>query len=135
MAKKQQVIILNAGGGGVGAWDIRCSFHSLVAILVLVLVSGAVYLSAQSGHYLLQQDHDHPQSQSQSSSSSSTTTNASPQCDLFSGKWIFDNASYPLYKENQCIFMSDQLACEKFGRNDLNYRYWRWQPHHCNLPR
>ncbi|KAL2901893.1 Protein trichome birefringence-like 34 [Bienertia sinuspersici] len=31
--------------------------------------------------------------------------------------------------------MSDQLACEKFGRKDLSYQYWRWQPHHCDLPR
>lgn len=31
--------------------------------------------------------------------------------------------------------MSDQLACEKFGRKDLNYQFWRWQPHHCDLPR
>lgn len=31
--------------------------------------------------------------------------------------------------------MSDQLACQKFGREDLSYQKWRWQPHHCDLPR
>lgn len=31
--------------------------------------------------------------------------------------------------------MSDQLACEKFGRRDLGYRNWRWQPEECELPR
>ncbi|GAU13917.1 hypothetical protein TSUD_262440 [Trifolium subterraneum] len=31
--------------------------------------------------------------------------------------------------------MSDQLACEKFGRKDLNYQNWRWKPHQCDLPR
>lgn len=56
-------------------------------------------------------------------------------CDLFSGKWVFDNASYPLYSEKQCSFMSDQLACEKFGRENLEYQNWRWQPNDCNLPR
>ncbi|XP_026440184.1 protein trichome birefringence-like 34 isoform X2 [Papaver somniferum] len=31
--------------------------------------------------------------------------------------------------------MSDQLACEKFGRKDLSYQNWRWQPDQCDLPR
>ncbi|CAI9301578.1 unnamed protein product [Lactuca saligna] len=57
------------------------------------------------------------------------------ECNLFSGKWVFDNTSYPLYKEKECKFMSDQLACNKFGREDLSYQNWRWQPHHCDLPR
>lgn len=56
-------------------------------------------------------------------------------CDLFSGKWVFDNVSYPLYSEKECSFMSDQLACEKFGRENLEYQNWRWQPNDCNLPR
>ncbi|KAL1153699.1 hypothetical protein V6Z11_A09G194200 [Gossypium hirsutum] len=37
-------------------------------------------------------------------------------CDVFSGKWVFDNQSYPLYKESDCPYMSDQLACHKHGR-------------------
>ncbi|KAK9289400.1 hypothetical protein L1049_007555 [Liquidambar formosana] len=37
-------------------------------------------------------------------------------CDVFSGKWVFDNTSYPLYKESDCPYMSDQLACHKHGR-------------------
>ncbi|XP_071715805.1 protein trichome birefringence-like 34 [Rutidosis leptorrhynchoides] len=57
------------------------------------------------------------------------------KCNLFSGKWVFDNTSYPLYKEKECKFMSDQLACNKFGRQDLRYQNWRWQPQHCDLPR
>ncbi|XP_057472466.1 protein trichome birefringence-like 34 [Actinidia eriantha] len=31
--------------------------------------------------------------------------------------------------------MFDDLACEKYGRKDLNYQHWRWQPHGCDLPR
>ncbi|KAK6943432.1 PC-Esterase [Dillenia turbinata] len=57
------------------------------------------------------------------------------ECDVFSGKWIFDNTSYPLYNESRCPYMSDQLACHKHGRADLGYQYWRWQPHNCNLKR
>lgn len=56
-------------------------------------------------------------------------------CDVFSGKWIFDNSSYPLYHESDCPYMSDQLACHKHGRSDLGYQYWRWQPHGCDLKR
>lgn len=59
----------------------------------------------------------------------------SERCDVFSGKWVFDNTSYPLYNESHCPYMSDQLACHKHGRSDLGYQYWRWQPHYCNLKR
>ncbi|XP_065853601.1 protein trichome birefringence-like 34 isoform X2 [Euphorbia lathyris] len=34
----------------------------------------------------------------------------------------------------ECRFMSDQLACQKFGRMDLRYQNWRWQPDQCDLP-
>ena len=57
------------------------------------------------------------------------------ECDLFSGKWVFDNSSYPLYNESDCPYMSDQLACHKHGRPDVGYQYWRWQPHNCNMKR
>ena len=30
--------------------------------------------------------------------------------------------------------MSDEFACEKFGRKDLSYQNWRWKPHKCDLP-
>ncbi|CDY68152.1 BnaAnng26300D [Brassica napus] len=58
-------------------------------------------------------------------------------CDVFSGKWVFDNSSsYPLHKEFDCPYMSEQLACERYGRPDLEYQHWRWQPHPpCNLKR
>lgn len=56
-------------------------------------------------------------------------------CDVFSGKWVVDNSSYPLYEESNCPYMSDQLACRKHGRSDLRYQNWRWQPHDCNLKR
>ncbi|XP_047306705.1 protein trichome birefringence-like 34 [Impatiens glandulifera] len=56
-------------------------------------------------------------------------------CDLFSGKWVFDNQSYPLYKDRECSFMFDDLACEKYGRPDLRWQQWRWQPNDCVLPR
>lgn len=87
---------------------------------------GAVYLTAESG-YLVQED------AGEKLEDGGSTNNSG--CDLFSGKWVYDNKSYPLYKVEECRFMSDQLACGKFGRTDMDYQYWRWQPHRCDLPR
>lgn len=64
-----------------------------------------------------------------------TTVETAVECDLFSGRWIYDNSSHPLYVEEECMFMSDQLACGKFGRKEFKYQNWRWKPHHCDLPR
>ncbi|PIN02064.1 hypothetical protein CDL12_25425 [Handroanthus impetiginosus] len=110
--------------------DIRRSFQSLIALLAAALVVGAVYLTAESG-YLVQEDDENVVQRRSTGNESSENT----RCDLFSGKWVYDNESYPLYKDYECKFMSDQLACGKFGRKDLDYQHWRWQPHHCDLPR
>lgn len=58
-----------------------------------------------------------------------------PGCNLFSGKWVYDDESYPLYKEQQCSFLVDDFACGKFGRKEFEYQHWRWQPYDCDLPR
>lgn len=113
MAKKNLEIV-------VGTWGIRSSFRSLIAVLITVLIITAVYLTQESGIRLVWEYR---------------SNDLLSKCDLFSGKWVFDNETYPLYKEQQCTFMSDQLACEKFGRKDLSYQNWRWQPHQCNLPK
>ncbi|PSS23848.1 Protein trichome birefringence-like [Actinidia chinensis var. chinensis] len=121
MAKKLQVVS--------SSWAIRCSFQTLIGLLVAILVIGAIYLTRESEQLLEEQVTNNQSKDGDESVGSSTS------CDLFSGKWVFDNKSYPLYKEQDCTFMSDQLACEKFGRKDLSYQHWRWQPHHCDLPR
>ncbi|XAR68769.1 hypothetical protein NMG60_11000132 [Bertholletia excelsa] len=118
MAKKIQVVL--------GTWAIRCSFQSLVAILVTILVVGAIYLTGE-GEQLVGRDEVVEQKDAEDSPTAG--------CNLFSGKWVFDNQSCPIYKEKDCTYMSDQLACQKWGRKDLGYQYWRWQPHHCDLPR
>ncbi|KAI3677671.1 hypothetical protein L6452_36937 [Arctium lappa] len=56
-------------------------------------------------------------------------------CDLFSGKWVYDNKThYPLYKEDECPFLNGDLACLTYGRKDSKYQKWRWQPHGCDFP-
>ncbi|KAM6574135.1 hypothetical protein CsatA_022462 [Cannabis sativa] len=128
---------------------IRNSFHSLLAILITILVISIVYLT-QNGDQVLEECAKTSNKNNSklhtikpslllsslgSTESSTESTESNSSCDLFSGKWVRDNESYPLYNEKKCSFMSDQLACEKFGRKDLSFQNWRWQPHHCDIPR
>lgn len=124
MAKKlqQQQQLVAAGTWG----SIRSSFHSLIALFVAFLFLAVVFLSQNYNVQFMIEDRI---------SSSKNLDLLSNKCNLFSGKWVFDNKSYPLYKEKECTFMSDQLSCGKFGRKDLSYQFWRWQPHQCDLPR
>ena len=55
-------------------------------------------------------------------------------CDVFDGDWVWDE-SYPLYQSKDCSFLDEGFRCSEFGRSDLFYSHWRWQPRHCNLPR
>ncbi|XP_061350680.1 protein trichome birefringence-like 33 isoform X1 [Gastrolobium bilobum] len=55
-------------------------------------------------------------------------------CDLFSGRWVRDELTRPLYEESECPYIQPQLTCQEHGRPDKEYRRWRWQPHGCDLP-
>lgn len=55
-------------------------------------------------------------------------------CDVFSGKWVRDEASRPQYEEWECPYIQPQLTCQERGRPDKDYQFWRWQPNHCDLP-
>lgn len=101
---------------------LRCKKRILCYVLVPIFVLGIIYYMAVSSKRVPYDqgafaDPNHPLL----------------GCDFFSGKWVYDNESYPLYKEQHCFYQFD--ACEKAGRMDINYQNWRWQPYKCDLPR
>ncbi|CAI0443838.1 unnamed protein product [Linum tenue] len=55
-------------------------------------------------------------------------------CDYFSGRWVWDESTRPLYQESECPYIQPQLTCQERGRPDKDYQFWRWQPHGCDLP-
>jgi hypothetical protein len=57
------------------------------------------------------------------------------QCNWSRGRWVYDDVSRPLYSGLKCAFIFREVACDKFGRKDVMYQHWRWQPHGCDLPR
>lgn len=102
-------------------WGLRGQFNSVLAFFLALIIILAIFVTTKDG--------------GRPDILSPVFKSSAENCDLFSGRWVYDNTTYPLYSQKGCKFMSDQSACEKFGRTDLKHQNWRWQPHGCNIPR
>ncbi|XP_076946203.1 protein trichome birefringence-like 34 [Bidens hawaiensis] len=116
-----------------------CDMHIMIHCSVLVFFLGGL---ATMSYYKNNKLEVAGQNITLTLTNATTNTQVSDQptgtgtCDLFSGKWVYDNKShYPLYKENECPYLEDTFACQTYGRKDSKYLQWRWQPHGCDFPR
>ncbi|KAL6534417.1 hypothetical protein OROHE_013342 [Orobanche hederae] len=112
-------------------WEICFKFHHLVGLVLVALAAAALYLNHDISYWNIVKKQVIATEKEEETAGDDSTAN----CDFFWGQWVYDNISYPLYKEEQCSFMDDIFACERNGRRDLKYRHWRWQPHQCDIPR
>ncbi|KAK6118249.1 hypothetical protein DH2020_048035 [Rehmannia glutinosa] len=111
-------------------WEIFFKYHHLGGLLLVALVAAALYVKHDISYWNVVKKRVTSKEEQLATKHDSTTN-----YDFFSGRWVYDDVSYPLYKEEQCSFVEDSFACEKYGRKDLKYQQWRWQPHHCDIPR
>ncbi|KAG2644928.1 hypothetical protein PVAP13_2KG387200 [Panicum virgatum] len=56
------------------------------------------------------------------------------RCDIFSGDWVPDPDA-PYYTNDTCSVIHEHYDCIKYGKPDLGFVKWRWQPDGCDLPR
>ncbi|XP_047306697.1 protein trichome birefringence-like 34 [Impatiens glandulifera] len=111
----------------------ECRFYcrKMMILAGSLMVMAAVYLTRKSD----QTTHHRIMMMPAAGRNNHNNEMMTESCDIFSGKWVYDDISYPLYKEKECSFMLDEFSCEKFGRKDTMYQHWRWKPHQCHLPR
>nr|GLL36846.1 protein trichome birefringence-like 34 [Ipomoea trifida] len=114
-----------AAGHHASSWIIRYNLHSIIGSFLLAFVVVTFYMTGDTGDVVQSQVHQ----------ISRKGAGLSQRCNLFSGRWVYDNESDPLYKEQECSFMVEDFACQKYGRKNFEYQHWKWQPHDCDLPR
>ncbi|KAL1819179.1 hypothetical protein ACET3Z_014048 [Daucus carota] len=88
---------------------IRHNLQSSVAFLVTVFVIAVIYFACRNGY------------DTSTSKWSADQNYSSESCDLFSGKWVFDNESYPLYSFNNSLIT---LKAEEYNASIEFY----WSP-------
>lgn len=69
-----------------------------------------------------------------SSRSGTEHGSAGTECDYSDGRWVRDDAGVTAYTEG-CPFLDPGFRCLRNGRRDDSFRYWRWRPHRCHLPK
>ncbi|KAF6136835.1 hypothetical protein GIB67_030120 [Kingdonia uniflora] len=106
--------------------------------LVSLLVIGTVRLALETLQAAEIKGKSHSSLGKKDPHSSSNISNHSflvNSCNVFEGKWVFDNELRPMYDEESCPFLTKQVTCKKNGKSDSAYQNWRWKPDGCDLPR
>lgn len=132
----------------LGTCEIRVKSPYFVAFFLIALATVALFLTTgEDGGVVLEEESNISEQEPvldnivldlqkpEQVATTNDSVSSALRCDLFSGRWVFDNTSYPLYDEKECSFMLEDYACEKNGRKEFKYQNWKWQPHHCDLPR
>ncbi|KAL8154210.1 hypothetical protein V2J09_011970 [Rumex salicifolius] len=56
------------------------------------------------------------------------------ECDLFEGKWVWENRKRHSYYDNvTCPTLPYTKNCFMYGRKDRDFLNWRWKPNGCEL--
>ncbi|CAI7860316.1 unnamed protein product [Closterium sp. NIES-53] len=58
------------------------------------------------------------------------------KCDFTTGEWRKGTKGFPRYtslpgKPNSCPYVRSDFACERNGRADMRFQWYRWQPRQC----
>ncbi|ONM06325.1 TRICHOME BIREFRINGENCE-LIKE 20 [Zea mays] len=104
----------------------RCFVVSLLLVL-LALVASDVYLSFPNRRRVLPLFPQQLLSRRQQ-------RGGEGGCDIFRGEWVPDPDA-PYYTNDTCKVIHEHYDCMGYGKPDLGFVNWRWQPDGCDLPR
>ncbi|KAG2622614.1 protein trichome birefringence-like 34 [Panicum virgatum] len=129
---------------------LRSIINSLVAFSIIVSSVTLLFYQGQEGQVPMVIEHEHPKMQVQMAAEHHEQLRVTEapvpltaelpdarkeECNWSTGRWVYDNLSRPLYSGLKCSFIFPELSCDKYGRKDVMYQHWRWQPYGCDLPR
>ena len=129
---------------------LRSIINSLVAFAIIVSSITLLFYQGQEGQVAMVIKHEHQEMQEQLAVEHHEQLRAKEasvplraelpdagkeECNWSTGRWVYDNVSRPLYPGLKCAFIFPELSCDKYGRKDVMYQHWRWQPYGSDLPR
>jgi len=129
---------------------LRSIINSLVAFSIIVSSVTLLFYRCQEEQVPMAIEHEHQKMQVQMAAEHHEQLRAKEapvpmtaelpdarkeECNWSTGRWVYDNLSRPLYSGLKCSFIFPELSCDKYGRKDVMYQHWRWQPYGCDLPR